>query len=526
MPKIKKAACSPRTAVAYARYSSAGQRDVSIEQQLRDIRAFADREGYTIVHEYADRAKSGFRHASARSQFQAMLSAAENGSFDTVIVWKVDRFSRNREEAALFKRQLRESGVSVVYAMEPIQKGAAGVLTGGMLEAIAEWYSVNLSENISRGMNDNARRCLYNGTKILGYHRGPDGHYAITKDEAGAVRSIFEQYADGFSAASIADQLNASGLRTPRGCRFSPQTILRILANERYVGVYIWGDIRVPGGMPAIISPELYERTKAMRQKTTRHVETSPADFLLTGKCFCGYCGEGMVGDSGTSKNGVTHYYYTCHGRKARKGCKKKSVKKEYLEDLIIHHIVTVCFSDPERNRIADAVMEAQRQEDASSPLAAMEAEYKDVKKKIDNINDAIESGIWNSSTSVRLKALEDTAEELRKSIETARFYKSQHVTREDVLQFLDEMSALDPEDPAMRKTLIHAFVNAVYLFDDHLRLVINCSDGNARIPLEDLPEKDLNELPPLGSCSDNDTNRPPDTPQSNTRLVSYRIPV
>ena len=168
MKKSKLPSCAPRTAVAYARYSSAGQRDVSIEQQLADIRAFAQREGYTIVHEYADHAKSGFKDISARTSFRSMMSAAESGGFDTVISWKVDRFGRNREESALFKARLRRFGVKVLYAMEPIPEGSAGVLLEGMLEATAEWYSRQLSENVTRGMHDNARRCLYNGTKILG----------------------------------------------------------------------------------------------------------------------------------------------------------------------------------------------------------------------------------------------------------------------------------------------------------------------------------------------------------------------
>ena len=172
----KTPSCSPRTAVAYARYSSAGQRDVSIEQQLADIRAFAAREGYTIVHEYADHARSGYKNTSARTAFQSMIAAAADGSYDTIIAWKVDRFGRNREDSAIYKGKLRRFGVRVLYAMEPIPEGSAGVLLEGMLEATAEWYSRQLSENVTRGMQDNAHRCLYNGTKILGYTRGPDGH--------------------------------------------------------------------------------------------------------------------------------------------------------------------------------------------------------------------------------------------------------------------------------------------------------------------------------------------------------------
>ena len=127
--------CSPRTAVAYARYSSAGQRDVSIDQQLADIRSFAQREGYTIVHEYADHALSGFKNTVNRTSFQSMISAAADGMFDTVLAWKVDRFGRNREDSAIYKGKLRRYGVRVLYAMEPIPEGSAGVLLEGMLEA-------------------------------------------------------------------------------------------------------------------------------------------------------------------------------------------------------------------------------------------------------------------------------------------------------------------------------------------------------------------------------------------------------
>ena len=118
MKKPTTPTCPPKTAVAYARYSSAGQRDVSIEQQLADIRAFAKREGYTLVHEYADHARSGFKNTSARTAFQSMMAAAESGTFDTVLAWKVDRFGRNREDSAIYKgkRAASASGSSTPWS--------------------------------------------------------------------------------------------------------------------------------------------------------------------------------------------------------------------------------------------------------------------------------------------------------------------------------------------------------------------------------------------------------------------------
>lgn len=508
--------CAPRTAVAYARYSSAGQRDVSIEQQLTDIRSFAKREGYTIVHEYADHARSGFKNASARTAFQSMLSSAPSGTFDTVICWKVDRFGRNREESALFKGRLRRFGVKVLYAMEPIPEGSAGVLLEGMLEATAEWYSRQLSENVLRGMHDNARRCLYNGTRIYGYSADPDGHYVINPVEAAVVRDIFRLYRSGYSAAMIARDLNGRGLKTWRGNPFCPQVILKMISNERYTGVYIWGQYRVPDGIPAIIPLIDFEEAQRMRSKTARHVEQGAVDYLLTGKAFCGLCGSAMVGDSGTSKTGARHFYYSCYHRKHDKACSKKSVKKEYLEDLVISFVLDHVLSDPEINKIADAVLSLQAKELKSSPLAAMESEYNDTLKKIDNINNAIAAGIWNSSTSVKLKELEDAAETLRVSVETLRYSQSQLLDRDRVLFFLHQFKKGDRSDPLLRRRIIETFINSVYVFDDHLKIVINNIEGNSRVTLSDLPP----------DSSDSDNSGLPIVTRPNPRITIYQIAI
>ena len=508
-------ACSPRTAVAYARYSSAGQRDVSIEQQLADIRAFAKREGYTIVHEYADHAKSGFKHVSARTAFQSMMSAAESGNFGTLICWKVDRFGRNREESALFKGRLRRFGVKVLYAMEPIPEGSAGVLLEGMLEATAEWYSRQLSENVTRGMLDNANRCLYNGTKILGYTRGADGRYAVQPEEAAVIRNIFDLYSSGYSAARICRVLNDQGVKTSRGCRFTPESLLRIITNERYTGVYIWGDVRIPEGMPAIIELSTFEEAQRMRRKTARHIEQGAADYLLTGKAFCGCCGAAMIGDSGTSKDGTRHYYYTCQSRKARKGCTKKSIQRDRLESIVIDFVMDIVLAEENIAANVDLIMKLQEEEMKSSPLASLESERSEILRQIDNINNAIAAGIWNASTSAKLKTLEDTAENLRVSIEMLRFSQAQLMDRDRVEFFLHRFTTGDRNNPVFRRHVIETFINAVYVFDDHLDIVTNNAEGNQRFPLEDLPD-----------CSDKILDSVPIVTHPNTKVTIYRIAI
>ena len=517
MPAKKKLpSCAPRTAVAYARYSSAGQRDVSIEQQLRDIRAYAEREGYRIVHEYADHARSGFKNAAARSEFQAMISAAAGGSFDTVLCWKVDRFGRNREDSAIYKGQLSRLGVSVVYVMEAIPEGAAGVLTEGMLEAIAEWYSRNLSENVKRGLADNARKCLYNGTTVYGYDGIRNEQYRINEDQAAVVRQIYNLYIDGHSLADIVRILNDSGLRTESGRPFCINKLHNILKQERYLGIYIYGDQRIPGGMPAIIDEETWEAAQAMKSKTSRKHEKDTVDFMLTGKAFCGHCGKPLIGDSGTSKSGARHYYYSCQSKKRRAGCHKKSIHKDILEDTVVRFLLDQVLSGPEMEKIADAVLQYQKEKSASSPLRAMEAELKETERKISNVNRAIAEGVFTSSTLQMLHDLEGTAASLRLSIDARKYAEGALLDRDHILFFLTRFSQLDATNEKDRHFLISTFLNSVYVYDDHLNILVNATDCSQIVPITAFSDS--------CECSDNVLNSLLVETQSNTVVLLYCV--
>ena len=159
--------------------------------------------------------------------------------------------------------------------------------------------------------------------------------------------------------------------------------------------------------------------------------------------------------------------------------------------------------------------MALQAEEMKSSPLAAMEAEYAEARKKIDNVNRAIAAGIWNASTSAMLKELEDEAETLRVSCETLRYSQSQLMDRDRVLFFLHRFTSGDRNDPLLRRHIIETFINAVYVFDDHLKLVINNCEGNQRYPLEALPE-----------CSDNDNFGVPTVIHPNFRITIYKVAI
>lgn len=160
-------------AVIYARYSSDNQREESIEGQIRECTAFAEKNGITILRHYIDRAFSA--KTDNRPEFQNMIKDSGKRLFDMVIVWKLDRFARNRYDSARYKATLKKNGVKVVSATEVISDGAEGIILESVLEGYAEYYSADLSEKVVQGMTENALKTKYNGgTLPIGYQIDSD----------------------------------------------------------------------------------------------------------------------------------------------------------------------------------------------------------------------------------------------------------------------------------------------------------------------------------------------------------------
>ena len=183
-------------AVIYARYSSDNQREASIEGQIRECTAFAEKNGITVLRHYIDRAISA--KTDNRPEFQNMIKDGNKKLFDMIIVWKLDRFARNRYDSARYKAQLKKNGVKVVSATEVISDGAEGIILESMLEGFAEYYSVDLSEKVVRGMTDNALKCMFNGgTLPMGYVIDAEQHFQIDPVTAPYILDAFKQYDEG-----------------------------------------------------------------------------------------------------------------------------------------------------------------------------------------------------------------------------------------------------------------------------------------------------------------------------------------
>ena len=347
------------TAVIYARYSSDNQREESIEGQIRECTAYAEKNGITVIKHYIDRALSA--KIDNRPDFQQMIKDSEKRLFDIVLVWKLDRFARNRYDSAHYEYQLERNHVKLVSATEPISDSPAGIMVKSM----------------------------------------------------------------------------------------------------------------------------------------------------LTTKLFCGMCGAMMFGECGTGRNKVVHHYYKCATAKRFKTCKKKTVRKEWLEDLVIAETMKLIQDDAVIDAIIAEVMELQDQENTTIPL--LEKQMREVENGIENMLNAIQAGVLTNSTKLRLEKLEAQQKELEIRIAEEKIARPR-LSENQVRFWLTRFRKLDPNVKSHRETLINTFVNAVYLYDEKVLIAFNYKDGTKTITFDEIAAKDA----PEGNGSDLGCFAPPRTPVSN----------
>ena len=466
-------------AVIYARYSSSGQREESIEGQLRECHDYAKKNGFTVVGEYVDKALTG--RTDKRPDFQRMLRDSERGVFKAVILWKTDRFARNRYDSAMYKYKLKKNGVRLYYAKESIPDGPEGIILESVMEGYAEYYSENLSQNVKRGNYDSALELKTLGVRVYGLRKNADDHFEPDPATAPIVRRIFEEYANGERAKDITDRLNAEGFRTATGGLFRKTSLPVILRNEKYLGTYIYKDIRVENAFPGIVTRELFDKCAALLKRHHRSPAASrDTNFFLTAKLFCGKCGEPMTGDGGTGKSGKVYNYYTCNGHRRHK-CDKKRVSKEWIENLVCTEMMKLLEADGFIESVADRVMEYQTAAKDDSAIKALEKQLKSIEKAKANLMKAIEAGIITPTTKSRLVELEAEYERVNQSL-AKEIISEPELGRDQIVWFLERFRNGNIDDAAFRAFLIDTFLNSVYLYEDKLVLVFNYSEDKERV--------------------------------------------
>ena len=488
-------------AVIYARYSSDSQREESIEGQLRECTAFAEKNGITILRHYIDRAYSA--KTDNRPEFQNMIKDSGKRLFDMVIVWKLDRFARNRYDSARYKATLKKNGVKVVSATEVISEGAEGIILESVLEGYAEYYSADLSEKVVRGMTDNALKCKFNGgTLPIGYVINAEQHFQVDPVTAPFVLEAFKQYDEGATMTEIRDKLNARGMKNTRSNPLTYNSVQHLLKNRRYIGEYKYRDVIVPDGIPAIVPKDMFDRVQVRLEKNKKAPARHKAedDYLLTTKLFCGYCGAYLCGESGTSRTGVVHHYYKCVSvKKKRTECHKKPVRKDWIEDLVVSETMKKVMDDAAVEAIVSMLMDLQDRDNVNVPL--YEQQLREAETAINNLLNAIQQGILTRSTKERLEELEARRDDLETKLACEKLARPK-VSAEFMTFWLHRFRKLDVRQKEHRKMLIDTFINAIFLYDDKLVLTFNYKEGTKTITFAELQDAINNKSGSDWDCS------------------------
>ena len=466
-------------AFIYCRFSSHKQQELSIEGQLGVCMEYAQKHNITVVGEYIDRARSA--RTENRNDFRRLIRDATTGVVDCVLVWRYDRFFRNRAESALYRKQLEAAGVHLISVTEFIPDGSAGIITQGMIETVAEYFSAKLSEDTIRGMNKAAEHFQVTGPPALGYRSGPDKQFQIDPVGAEVVKRIFEWYDSGQSMRQLVKILNEEGHKTARGKPFTSSTFSTILRNKKYIGIYEYGEIYQTGAVPRIIEDELFFRVQRKMDMHQHRPGAYKAEvpYLLSGKLFCGLCGSPMTGTAGTSRNKTRYHYYICNNRRA-KVCNKKNVKLDLIEDVVLQSALDVLTDENIAYISAEVERRCAESSDAATLLASLRAQLAEVEKQLKNIGAAIAQGIITETTKQLLMDAEADRAALRQQIDKATVQTSLVVKAEAVACWLDGFRHGDRNSPAFRRQVFGALVHAVYVYEDHLKIIFNVDKAGA----------------------------------------------
>ena len=395
----------------YARASSGKQKDkgLSTPAQLKEMKAYCKQKKWIIYDEYVDDGKTGTN--DRRKAFQTMISlgTSKKPLFDTILVWKLDRFARDYEKSVIYKAMLRKHGVSVYSMTQSVNDDDIGSkLAQALFEITDEQYSRALSENVKRGKLYLAQEGFYSlgGYAPIGYkydyikvEKTTRRKLLIDEHDSEIVKRIFKLSLDGYGYKNIAMKLNEEGIKTRKGNRWTKQSIYHILTRRLYTGSFLIQGERFDNIVPAIISEKDFLKVQDFIQSRRPDVQaprTVDSPYVLSGLLYCGHCGRHMAGTSAMNRHGTTYYYYTCQTmvKQGNAACSKKRIRKDLLEgsvkNIIEKHIIT----DENLEKMVDIcnkMIKRTHKQDMTRRTSFVN-EIKSLKAKIERIYERIES--------------------------------------------------------------------------------------------------------------------------------------
>ncbi len=456
-----------KTAVIYARYSSDNQTEQSIEGQLRVCEQYAKNNDIIILKTYIDRAMTGTN--DNRPDFQQMIKDSASKEWQNIIVYKLDRFSRNKYETAKYKKILKDNGVKLISAMENIPDTPEGIILESLLEGMAEYYSAELSQKVKRGMNETRLKGNFTGGTIIYGYNVENHKVVINEEQAEVVRFIYEQYALGVYVKDIIQKLNEKHIYN-RGKPFARNTIYNILKNEKYSGIYRHNNEAFENMYPRIVSQEIYDKVRKKTSQNHYGKRSIEVVYLLRNKLKCGYCGEPISAECGTSSKGNKRRYYKCLGKKRHTtNCNKQTLRKEILENFVIDILLKELNKPQTIEKMITNILNVQENmESGNSFLTSLYKEKTETQNTLNNIMKAVEQGVVNNTTNKRMIELENKLEDIERQIIVEKSKTNFKLTKEDIVTYLNDALKLEPQ------LLINYIVNQIILFDDKMQIYFN----------------------------------------------------
>lgn len=527
-----------RQAVVYARYSPGGNQTYqSIEGQLTECRKFADANDLQIVATYEDEHLTGKN--DQRPEFQRMLKDSARAPWDIVLVYAIDRFGRNSIEIAINKHRLQQNGKTVLSATQRTARNVDGSknLDGILLEqfyiGMAEYYSEELSQKVTRGLRESyAKGNFTGGHPLFGYKVVDDPAtlndrkvrklLVIDENKAPIVRYIFEEYAKGTSKREIMEELTRRGYKNTKNKPLKLSSFQYNMSNRKYIGEFEHDGIVYTNIYPPIIDRETFDKVQqrlARRQHAPAALKARE-EYILQGKAFCGHCGARMVGVSGKGKAGIKYYYYACGEAYKNHTCKKHTEKKDFLEQLIVELTLEYVLEPKRMNFVADRVMEQYRDEFNEERIFELERRVaaldEEIEKAVTAFIDA-DSRI-RKNLNQRVNDLDAQRLELQNDIDGLRAASRIPITKAHFISWLKTFEGGNPADKTFQKRVVDALINSVYIYDDKIILYFNI-DGGELVGLleasEDAENADNWETP------ENDETAPTQKGESGVR-ISY----
>lgn len=468
-----------KPAVIYARYSSDSQTEQSIEGQLRVCQQFAKNNELLIMDTYIDRAMTGTN--DNRPDFQQMIKDSANKGFQYVIVYKLDRFSRNKYETAKYKKILKDNGVKLLSAMENIPDSPEGIIMESLLEGMAEYYSAELSQKVLRGLKESYLKGNFTGGLQLFGYKVVDKKNVIDEEEAEIVKEIFTRFAQGESGKSIADNLISRGIRTKRGHYIDDKRVYKIIGNTKYIGIVKHGEETYNNIYPPLIDEKTWQTVQSIRNSNKHKPGTKKEkyDYILSGKLICGNCKEFMVGITSTNRWNTTYKYYTCLSKRRKKhNCQTISVHRQYLEDIVFNKTWEMIHSNNDIDELVDKIYKFHQDTDeVNVVIKSLEKKRAEALKASNNLISAIEQGIITEQTKSRLKELELQISQYNLDIEQTKQRNYTNLTPDLIKDYFKKVVSGDIQNNEIRKAITRLFIREIILYEDKIVITYNFTD-------------------------------------------------